>query len=88
MIDVANELGIPSFLFFTSSIAFLGFMLYLPIRHDRVGTGFELDDPAESVPVPSYATPIPSRFLPSVLLDNRGGGYSTMTNHGRRFWET
>ncbi|CAN0890756.1 UDP-glycosyltransferase 71A15 [Linum grandiflorum] len=87
MIDVANELGIPSFLFFTSSIAFLGFMLYLPIRHDRLGTGFELYDPTETV-VPSYADPIPSRFLPSFLLDNRGGGYSAMMNHGRRFWET
>ncbi|CAL1352175.1 unnamed protein product [Linum trigynum] len=84
MIDVADELGIPSYLFFTSSIAFLGFMLYLPTHHDRVGSVFELT--GDPVPVPSYADPFPSRFLPSVFL-NKHGGYSSMTNHGRRFSE-
>ncbi|CAI0374447.1 unnamed protein product [Linum tenue] len=81
MIDVADELRIPSYLFFTSSIAFLGFMIYLP---NRVGSGFELTD--DPVPIPSYADPFPSRFLPSVFLDKHGG-YSTMKNHGRRFAE-
>ncbi|XP_031275916.1 anthocyanidin 3-O-glucosyltransferase 6-like [Pistacia vera] len=41
MIDVGNELGVPSYLFFPSTAAFLGLMLYLPTRHDEVGRGFE-----------------------------------------------
>lgn len=49
MIDVANELGIPSYVFCTSSAAFLGLVLYLPIRHSLIGTEFSISDPDSSI---------------------------------------
>lgn len=84
MIDVANELGVPSYIFFTSSAAFLGLMLYLPIRHSVKGTEFGISDP-DSI-IPTYSHPVPSRGLPSFLFD-KTGGYESMLYHGKRFTE-
>ncbi|XP_031278138.1 anthocyanidin 3-O-glucosyltransferase 2-like [Pistacia vera] len=85
MIDVGNELGVPSYLFFPSTAAFLGLMLYLPTRHDEVGRGFEEFD--GELMIPSYVNPVPSSGLPEVLL-NKYGGYATLMNLGRKFRET
>ncbi|XP_062153260.1 UDP-glycosyltransferase 71K1-like [Alnus glutinosa] len=84
MIDVAHELGVPSYVFFTCNAAFLGFMLYLPTRHEQLGVEFSELDP-ESV-VPSYVNPVPSSVLPGFAFDNEGG-YISMVNHGRKFRE-
>ncbi|XP_044492126.1 anthocyanidin 3-O-glucosyltransferase 2-like [Mangifera indica] len=85
MIDVGNELGVPSYLFFTCSAAFLGLLMYLPIRHAQTGREFEKFD-GELV-FPSYVNPVSSNGLPEVLL-NKYGGYTSLMNHGRRFKET
>ena len=84
MIDVANELGLQSYLFFTSGAAFLGFMLYLPISHDKVHREFKESDP-ESI-IPSYKNPVPTGCLPSFAF-NKEGGYITILNHARRYKE-
>ncbi|KAL7239321.1 hypothetical protein ACSBR2_005265 [Camellia fascicularis] len=44
MIDVADEFAAPTYIFFTSSAAFLGLMLHLPIRHALIGTEFTISD--------------------------------------------
>ncbi|KAF5480452.1 hypothetical protein F2P56_001200 [Juglans regia] len=89
MIDVAHELGVPSYVFFTCNAAFLGFMLYLPTRHDQVGIPFRESDP-DSV-IASYVNPVPSSVLPSFALESsivvKGHGYLPMVNHGRKFKE-
>ncbi|KAG6618117.1 hypothetical protein I3842_03G105400 [Carya illinoinensis] len=89
MIDVAHELGVPSYVFFTSNAAFLGFMLYLPTRHDQVGIPFRESDP-DSV-IASYVNPVPSSVLPSFALENsivvKGHEYLPMVNRGRKFKE-
>uniref|UniRef100_A0A2N9ESZ8 Glycosyltransferase n=1 Tax=Fagus sylvatica TaxID=28930 RepID=A0A2N9ESZ8_FAGSY len=36
MIDVGRELSLPSYLYLTCNAGFLGFMLYLPIRHNQI----------------------------------------------------
>ncbi|KAL3523050.1 hypothetical protein ACH5RR_015884 [Cinchona calisaya] len=82
MIDVGNELGIPSYVFFTISASFLGLMLYIPFRHSQIGTEFSISDP-DSI-IPTYINPVPSRVLPSYLLD-KNGGYSTFLSHGLQF---
>lgn len=84
MIDVAYELGVPSYVFITSSATFLGFMLYLPTRHAQVGTEFSESDP-ESI-IPSYLNPVPASVLPSFAF-NKEGGHISMLNHGRKFKE-
>jgi hypothetical protein len=82
MIDVAHELGVPSYVFFTNNAACLGFSLYLPTRHDQVGIEFSESDP-ESVIIPSYVNPIPSSVLPSFVY-HKEGGYISMVNLGRK----
>ncbi|XP_027086175.1 UDP-glycosyltransferase 71K1 [Coffea arabica] len=82
MIDVANELGIPSYVFCTSSAAFLGLVLYLPIRHSLSGTEFSISDPDSSIP--AFANLVPSGVLPSFLF-NKHGGYSSFLSHGTQF---
>ena len=73
MIDVAIDLGLPSYLFLTSGVGFLGLMLYLPTRHTQVGTEFEDADP--DLELPSFVHPVPVRILPAAL-SNKHGGYA------------
>ncbi|KAL3522417.1 hypothetical protein ACH5RR_015251 [Cinchona calisaya] len=87
MIDVANELGVPCYLFFTSSAAFLGLMLYLPIRHSQIGTEYSISDHNDSI-ISVCSNPVPSRVLPSFLFDGKNGGYESMVYHAKRFKET
>ncbi|KAK6918047.1 hypothetical protein RJ641_016469 [Dillenia turbinata] len=84
MIDVANELGISSYLFFTSGALFLGAMLYLVTHDESTGTVFELSGP--ELKIPSFMNPVPSRVLPEPML-NRDGGYATFAELGKRFDE-
>nr|BBC62109.1 glucosyltransferase 9 [Nemophila menziesii] len=83
MIDVANELNVPSYLFFPSNAAFLGFMLYLSIHKKKVGKCFDISDP-DSI-IPAYENPVPSSVLPAALNME---GYACFSNHGSRFKET
>ena len=85
MIDVAKELGIPSYVYISSSAGFLGLMLHLPTRKDQVGIEFKETDP--DLNVPCFFNPVPARVMPSVLL-NKDGGYICFENHARRFKDT
>ncbi|XP_050382045.1 anthocyanidin 3-O-glucosyltransferase 2-like [Argentina anserina] len=84
MIDVADEIKVPTFLFFTSAASFLGLLLYLSERYDRVGRVYEHSDP-DSV-VPSYVNTVPTNVLPGFVLND--GGYASFADHARRFKET
>ncbi|XP_027070088.1 UDP-glycosyltransferase 71K1-like [Coffea arabica] len=85
MIDVANELGVPSYVYFTSSAAFLGFMLYLPIHYNQNGREFETSKP--DAIIPTYSHPVPSSVMPSFAF-NKVGGYSSILKHAMKFKET
>jgi hypothetical protein len=81
MIDVAHELRVPSYVFFTSNAAILGFLLYLPTRNDQVGIEFSESDPDSAIP--SYVNPVPSSVLPAFAF-HKEGGYISMVYHGRK----
>ncbi|XP_027939745.1 anthocyanidin 3-O-glucosyltransferase 2-like [Vigna unguiculata] len=66
MIDVAKEFNVPSLVFFTSGLAFLGLMLHLHTLKEEENAEFTEFD-AEWV-IPSFAKPIPARNFPSVTL--------------------
>lgn len=85
LIDVAHELGVPSYVFFPCNAAFLGFTFYLPTRHDQVGTEFIESGP--ELVIPSYVNPVPTSVLPSFAF-NKEGGYLSFVDHGRKFKET
>ncbi|GAV73564.1 UDPGT domain-containing protein [Cephalotus follicularis] len=82
MIDVANEFGLPSYMFLTSNAGFLDLMLYLPTRHDQISFEFEKTDP--EILLPGFANPVPPCVLPDGLF-NKEGGYSTYIKLAQRF---
>ncbi|KAL7598037.1 hypothetical protein Lser_V15G25434 [Lactuca serriola] len=85
MIDVANKFKVPSYIFFTSNTAFLGFLLHLPIRHNQVGFSFNPSDPDSLIP--SYQNHVPVNVLPGAVFDKTGGGYETFLYLGTKFQE-
>ncbi|KAG5552128.1 hypothetical protein RHGRI_010280 [Rhododendron griersonianum] len=72
MMDVAAEFGLPTYVFFTSSCAFLGFMLHLDTLN-RNQDVTELKDSDAELEVPVFVNPVPAKVLPSVVLDKEGG---------------
>ncbi|GMN23791.1 hypothetical protein TIFTF001_000266 [Ficus carica] len=85
LMDVANELGLPSYMFFTSNLGLLGLMLYLPTRHEQIS--FELKDSSPDVILSGFVNPVPASVLPSPVFD-KDGGYITYIKLAQRFRET
>lgn len=50
LMDVSNELGLPSYMFWTTNSRFLGLMLYLPTRHGQISTEFKDSHPDMMLP--------------------------------------
>ncbi|KAG6743572.1 hypothetical protein POTOM_052271 [Populus tomentosa] len=87
MMDVANEFGVPSYIFLTSGAASLGVQFYVQALHDEQKvdpTEFKGSD-AELV-MPCLANPVPAKVLPSVLLNKER--QPNMLRQARRFRET
>ncbi|KAE8726143.1 hypothetical protein F3Y22_tig00007425pilonHSYRG00007 [Hibiscus syriacus] len=90
MIDVANQLGIPCYLFFASPASFSGFMFHLPELDRQLTVDFVESDSGLIVPkhsaveliIPTFAKP-----LPPSLLRNKDG-YFWYLEHARRYNET
>ncbi|XVE54080.1 hypothetical protein DITRI_Ditri03aG0053100 [Diplodiscus trichospermus] len=82
MIDIATELYLPSYIFLTSTTAFLALMLYLPTRHSQKSSEFEKTDPEHLIP--GFVNPVPSCVLPSVVFDKHGG-YAAFVKIAERF---
>ena len=83
MIDVGNELGIPSYLFLTSNVGFLGFMLSLQNR--RVDDVFNDSDP--ELLIPGFTNLVPSSVLPNAAY-SKDGGYEAYYNLAQRINDT
>ncbi|KAB5518937.1 hypothetical protein DKX38_023256 [Salix brachista] len=86
MIDVANELGISSYVYFASSAAFLGLLLYLPTRQEQAGIEFKETDP--DLIVSCFANPVPARVMPSVRFREAkgilGNSFAELESHAVR----
>lgn len=79
MKDVAAEFGLPTYVFFTSNCAFLGFMFHLETLkrvHNQDVT--ELKDSDAELEVPTFMNPVPAKVLPSVVLDKEAGSIFVM----------
>ncbi|KAI8011814.1 UDP-glycosyltransferase 71A16 [Camellia lanceoleosa] len=84
MIDVANEFGVPTYVFFTSSAGFLGLMFHIDTLQQDIT---ELKDSDAELNVPAYANPVPAKVLPSVLFDKEVG-FTMFLNISKRCRET
>ncbi|CAK7345138.1 unnamed protein product [Dovyalis caffra] len=86
MIDVANEFGVPSYLYFTSSAAFLGFQFHMQALHDKQEVDLtELKDMDTEFETPSLVNPLPVKVFPSVMLSK--DALPVVLYHVRRFRE-
>ncbi|KAB2080468.1 hypothetical protein ES319_A05G069800v1, partial [Gossypium barbadense] len=88
-LDVATDLGLPSYTFLTSNAATLGLILYLPIRHRQNSLEFECPKPDTQNTdlehlILGFANPVPSCVLPSFLF-NKDGGYTAFVKFAQRF---
>ncbi|XP_074294337.1 anthocyanidin 3-O-glucosyltransferase 2-like [Silene latifolia] len=72
MIDVANELDIPSYIYFTSGANFLDAMLHFQRIADEQGIGSVtglMDDPESVSDLPGFMNPVPAKVLPWLLVE-------------------
>ncbi|XP_019165895.1 PREDICTED: anthocyanidin 3-O-glucosyltransferase 2-like [Ipomoea nil] len=77
MMDVADEFGLPTYVYYTSGAAMLGLQLHLQSLRDDHGvdvTEFKDSDP--HLNLSTYSKPFPAKLLPLFALDKTGGsGY-------------
>ncbi|CAN1249881.1 Putative UDP-glucose flavonoid 3-O-glucosyltransferase 3 [Linum perenne] len=66
MLDVAEELGVPSFIYFTSTASSLGFFFHMQSLYAT-----ESNDPEKLLNFPTYENPVPRKVFP--LLGKDGG---------------
>nr|BAF75880.1 glucosyltransferase [Dianthus caryophyllus] len=79
MVDVANELGIPSYLFLTCGVNFLNFVYYVESLADEHGLGArevsaKLSDPEFESVVSGFRNPITSKIIPGIFKGEFGSG--------------
>ncbi|XP_059653388.1 anthocyanidin 3-O-glucosyltransferase 2-like [Cornus florida] len=88
MIDVADEFGVPSYVFFTSSAASLGFIFHLQSLQDDQNQDFtELKGSDAELSVPSFSNSVPIKVMASLLLENKSECRKFL-DHPRRFRKT
>lgn len=71
IIDVANEFGVPTYVFYTTSAAMLGLHFHMQSLRDDFNTDVTdyNNDPELELCVPSYLNPFPAKCLPLIFLD-------------------
>ncbi|KAJ0717084.1 putative flavonol 3-O-glucosyltransferase [Helianthus annuus] len=75
MIDVANEFNVPTFVFFTSNAAFLGFTLYIKSLCDDLNNDVdvvELSNSDTEILVSSFVKPVPTKVFWSRVKTRAG----------------
>ncbi|XP_023535913.1 anthocyanidin 3-O-glucosyltransferase 2-like isoform X2 [Cucurbita pepo subsp. pepo] len=87
MIDVANEFGVPCYVFYTCSASFLAFSVHLQELYDQNDSNEVveqlLNSDTEFITLPNFANPIPSKLIPS-LFSNKDKAI-WFHNHIKRF---
>ncbi|XP_056172625.1 anthocyanidin 3-O-glucosyltransferase 2-like [Syzygium oleosum] len=69
MIDLADEFRVPSYVFFMSSVAFLGLMLHLQLPQDENHMDMtEFKDPIGELDFSSFTNPLLAKVLPTLVL--------------------
>ncbi|XP_010557209.1 PREDICTED: UDP-glycosyltransferase 71C4-like [Tarenaya hassleriana] len=69
LIDVGNELNLPSYIFMTCNARYLGMMKYLTERHRNIPSALDRSSGEEELPVPGFLKPVPTKVMPSGLFD-------------------
>ncbi|KAK2651226.1 hypothetical protein Ddye_018715 [Dipteronia dyeriana] len=84
MIDIANDFGVPSYIYFTSGASSLGLTFHSQFLNDELQKPIsDLKDTDTELVVPSLAKPIHAKFLPSGVLNTEWAVY--LHEHTRRY---
>ncbi|XP_010487258.1 PREDICTED: UDP-glycosyltransferase 71C4-like [Camelina sativa] len=67
--DVGNELNLPSYIYLTCNARYLGMMKYLPDRHLKIASEFDLSSGDEELTVPGFVNAVPAKFMPPGLFN-------------------
>ncbi|KAL1197494.1 UDP-glycosyltransferase 71B6 [Cardamine amara subsp. amara] len=91
MIDVANEFGVPSYLFYTSNAGFLGLLLHMQFMYDadddiNISDMSELEDSETELVIPSLTRTYPLKCLPYIFKLKEW--FLFFVTQARRFRET
>ncbi|CAN1249871.1 Putative UDP-glucose flavonoid 3-O-glucosyltransferase 3 [Linum perenne] len=74
MLDVADDLGVPSFIYYTSTASTLGFFFHMQYLYDHhnydILATTDSNDPEQLLNIPTYENPVPRKVFP--LLDKDG----------------
>ncbi|KAL5580767.1 hypothetical protein UlMin_013209 [Ulmus minor] len=84
MMEVANELGLPSYLTLASGTAFLSLMLSLPALHDKFSSEFT-DTVPDQVSLPGFPNPIPISVLPPRIFNMQDDAHNVALELAPRF---
>ncbi|XP_057959798.1 anthocyanidin 3-O-glucosyltransferase 2-like [Malania oleifera] len=85
MIDVGDEFGVPSYLFYTSGACALGLYFNLQDLHDELGLDpAELKD-SDELSIPCFVNPVPAEALPTAARDKVNGGSSAFIGRARSY---
>ncbi|XVF71123.1 hypothetical protein PTKIN_Ptkin12aG0010400 [Pterospermum kingtungense] len=69
LVDLANEFGVPSYVFFASGAAFLGFLFFIQaLRDEQIVYIQKLKRSGTEFLVPSFINPVSIEFFPSVIF--------------------
>ncbi|KAL5101451.1 hypothetical protein RYX36_005778 [Vicia faba] len=68
MINVSKELSIPTLVFYTSGVAFLGLVLHLHTLRERDNIDSDQLLQLTELAVPSFTNSVPSKTLPTIVL--------------------
>ncbi|XVF71140.1 hypothetical protein PTKIN_Ptkin12aG0012100 [Pterospermum kingtungense] len=82
-VDLADEFGVPSYVFYSSGAAFLGFQFYMQALHDEQKVDIvELKDSDAEFNIPSYVNPVSTKFIPTVMF--KPDSFDVVHNVARR----
>ncbi|CAK7345140.1 unnamed protein product [Dovyalis caffra] len=82
MRDVANEFGVPWYVFSASGAAFIGCMLHFQVLHDEQGVDLmEFKNSDAELKIPSLANPLPAKLAPSLVFEK--DSLATFIEHAR-----
>ena len=81
IIDVADEFGVPSYIFYTSGAASMSFNFHVQFLCDNEGLDLiQFKSSDAELEIPSYVNPVPRKVFPSVMFDQDGGAAGMLLN--------
>ncbi|KAK9156175.1 hypothetical protein Sjap_003655 [Stephania japonica] len=87
MADIGGELGVPSYVYYTSAAAALGLFLHMPVFDSTIETDLE-NELTRELEIPGFKNSVPAIAVPSVLWTKNSDDYAWYLYNGRRVGET